>query len=50
MINFDYYTHENKTKNHKKWPHIPDHPYRGLITGQSYNRHNHMLKCQKILD
>ena len=24
-----------ETKNHKKWPHIPDHPYRILINGGS---------------
>ena len=35
MINFDYYTNENKTKNNLKWPHIPDHPRRTLIIGDS---------------
>ena len=33
MINFDNYVNENKTKHNKNWPHIPDHPYRILITG-----------------
>ena len=35
MINFDYYTNENKAEHNPKWPHIPDHPYRILIIGGS---------------
>ena len=35
MINFDEYTNENKTEHNSKWPHIPDHPYRILIVGDS---------------
>ena len=35
MINFDNYVNENKTKNNKNWPYIPDHPYRILIIGGS---------------
>ena len=35
MINFDNYTHENKTEHNSKWPYIPDHPYRILIIGGS---------------
>ena len=35
MINFDYYVNENKTENNKKWPYIPDHPYRILIVAGS---------------
>ena len=35
MINFDYYTNENKTKHNLNWPYIPDHPYRILIIGGS---------------
>ena len=35
MINFDYYTIENKTEHNLKWPYIPDHPYRILIIGSS---------------
>ena len=27
------YIHENKTEYNSKWPYIPDHPYRRLITG-----------------
>ena len=26
---------ENKTEHNLKWPYIPDHPYRILITGDS---------------
>ena len=35
MINFDEYTHENKTEQNPKWPYIPDHSYRILILGGS---------------
>ena len=35
MINFDEYTNENITEHNSKWPYIPDHPYRILITGGS---------------
>ena len=35
MINFDDYTNVNKTQHSEKWPYIPDHPYRILITGGS---------------
>ena len=35
MINFDYYTNENKTGHIPKWLCIPDHPYRILIVGGS---------------
>ena len=35
MINFDDYTNENKTGHNLKWPYIPDHIYRILITGGS---------------
>ena len=35
MINFDYYTNENKTEHNSKRPYIPDHPYRLLIVGGS---------------
>ena len=33
MINFDYYTKENKLEHNSKWPYIPDHSYRTLIMG-----------------
>ena len=35
MINFDDYTNENIVERYSKWPYIPDHPYRILITGGS---------------
>ena len=35
MINFHYYTNENKSEHNSKWPYIPDHPYRILIIGGS---------------
>ena len=35
MINFDDYTNENIIEHNSKWPYIPDHPYRILITGGS---------------
>ena len=35
MINFDDNVNGNKAKHNKKWPYIPDHPYRILITGGS---------------
>ena len=35
MINLDNIINENNEEHNKKWPHIPDHPYRILITGGS---------------
>ena len=36
QINFDNYAKEKNKKEHNlKWPYIPDHPYRILITGGS---------------
>ena len=35
MINFDYYTNENKIEHNSKWPHIPDHACRILTVGGS---------------
>ena len=35
MINFDDYTNENKIEHNPKWPYIPNHPCRILITGGS---------------
>ena len=35
MINLDSITNENKGKNNEKWPYIPHHLYRILITGGS---------------
>ena len=35
MINLDDITNENNKEHNKKWPYIPDHPYRILIIGGS---------------
>ena len=35
MINLDKITNNNNNNHNEKWPHIPDHPYRILITGGS---------------
>ena len=35
MINLDSITNKNNKNLNKKWPYIPDHPYRILITGGS---------------
>ena len=35
MINLDSIINENNKKHNEKWPYIPDHPYRILITGGS---------------
>ena len=35
MINVDSITNENNKKRNKKWPYIPDHPYRILAIGGS---------------
>ena len=35
MINLDSITNKNNKKHNKKWPYIPDHPYRILIIGGS---------------
>ena len=35
MINFHSITNKNKKKHNEKWPFIPDHPYRIIITGGS---------------
>ena len=35
MIDLDSITNENNKKQNKKWPYIPDHPYRILIIGGS---------------
>ena len=43
MINFDDYVNENKTEHNKKWPYIPDHPYRILITGGSWSGKTNVL-------
>ena len=35
MFNLDDITNENNENHNKKWPYIPDHPYRVLIIGGS---------------
>ena len=35
MINLDNIINKNHKNHNKKWPHIPDHPYRILIIGGS---------------
>ena len=35
MINLDSITNENNKRHNEKWPHIPYHPYRILIIGDS---------------
>ena len=35
MFNQDNIIKENNKKHNKKWPFIPDHPYKVLITGDS---------------
>ena len=35
MINLDNIINKNNKNHNKKWPYIPDHPYRILITGGS---------------
>ena len=35
MINLGDITNENNKEHNKKWPYIPDHPYRILIIGGS---------------
>ena len=43
MFNFDDITNENNRDYNKKWPYIPDHPYRMLITGGSRSRKTNAL-------
>ena len=43
MINFDNYGNENKTKHNKKWPYIPDYPYRTLIIAGSGSGKTNLL-------
>ena len=35
MFDLDDITNENNADHNKKWPYIPDHPYRMLIVGGS---------------
>ena len=43
MVNLDSITNENNKEHNKKWPYIPDHPYRILIIGGSGSRKTNAL-------
>ena len=43
MINLDIITNENNKEHNKKWPYIPDHPYRILIIGSCASRKTNTL-------
>ena len=53
MINLDNIVNNNNEKQNEKWPYIPDHPYRILITGGSESGKTktllHLINEQKIL-
>ena len=38
MFNLDAITHENNKDHNRKWPYIPDHPYRIFIVRASRSR------------
>ena len=51
MINLDSITNENNKKHNEKWPYIPDHPYRIIITGGSgWGKTNTLLNLIKEID
>ena len=43
MIKFDEYINEDKTKNNKNWPYIPDHLHRILIIESSGSEKTNLL-------
>ena len=43
MINFDYYTNENKIEHNLKWSYIPDHPSILIIGGSGSGKTNILL-------
>ena len=48
MFSFDNVTNEYNKEHNKKWPFIPDHPYRMLITGGSGSgKTNELLNLMK---
>ena len=51
MFNFDDITNKNNESHKKKWPYIPDHPYRMLIIGGSgFGKRNALLNLIKEQD
>ena len=54
MINLDSITNENNKEHNKKWPYIPDQPYRILIIGGSgsgkTNAFLNLIKEQNDID
>ena len=54
MIDLDSITHENNKEHNKKWPYIPDYPYRILrIGGSGSGKTNallHLIKEQTDID
>ena len=43
MFNLDDITNKNNRDHNKKWPYIPDYPYRMLIIGGSESRKTNAL-------
>ena len=43
IFNLDYITIENNEENNKKWPYIPDHPFKILIIGGSISEKTNVL-------
>ena len=43
MINLNSITNKNNKKHNEKWPYIPDHPYRILITSGSGSGKTNLL-------
>ena len=51
IINLDSITNENNKEHNKKWPYIPDHPYRILIIdGSGSGKTNALLNLIKEQD
>ena len=51
MINLDNITNENNKEQNRKWPFIPDHPYRILIiSGPGSGKTNALLNLIKEKD
>ena len=51
MFNLDDITNKNNKEHNKKWPHIPDHPYRILIiVGSRSGKTNALLNWISLQD